>query len=862
MVKYLLTLFFILGAWLCAAAQTSFEKTYGEQSRNELASELIRTSDGGFALVGYSASYGSGSNDVYLVKTNALGQQIWYRTYGANTDDRGAALQQTADDGYIIAGITGVNGQHDIYLLKTDADGSEQWSVTIGDPDTDDCAAAILSAPDNSYVILGGNPGMELIKISTYGIVLWQHNYGNAETSGQSLQATPDGGYLLCGTAPDLVGGTVMLLVKTDAEGNTQWTRTVADAPNMFYTNLVTGRYAIPLSDGGYLAVGHTHTDGYFKLIAHKTNAYGDTEWTNIYEPGASLNANYGYLQIIPNRILQETDGSLLIAGSYLNTAGSQAFTWHLTANGVLLTETLHSFGILPLCDINSALQLPDGTLAMAGYTSGQNAPGFDALLFAATQSGAPLWTQTFGMPGNLNNEWGYDLLPASQNTYLFAGQTNSYSSNGNEDVYLFQTDPAGNVLWWKNYDYQGFTDVAWEIAPAYGGGYVVSGFTTNDNGVNDTYLLKIDENGNKLWDKTFGITANDRGWGISATPDNGFVIAAQVSDTLGASMLGMALKTDADGNVQWSRLLGYNIAVVYHIKPTSDGGYIVAGRSRQPLPASTETKAYLTKLYSNGQTEWEFLFGNSTWARLFDVTETSDGAFMAVGSILDVVSGNYKMYLLKVNGGGGIIWENMVPVEGNNFGNYKVLETEDGNYVFTGNVELSQNPLNRQGYLLKTNTYGNELWSRYYGNNIGTGTVLYDACQNDDGGFMLFGGILANGTTSDCYLIRTDPTGEVSQYPPTGIMPQQNTENTALQVWPNPNNGVFSIGVTGFQGMGQNLHLAVFNLSGQKVLEQNLYPTPNQTTLQLQLPGLQPGLYTLQLQNGNTLQYAKMVRW
>jgi len=139
---------------------------------------------------------------------------------------------------------------------------------------------------------------------------------------------------------------------------------------------------------------------------------------------------------------------------------------------------------------------------------------------------------------------------------------------------------------------------------------------------------------------------------------------------------------------------------------------------------------------------------------------------------------------------------------------------------------------------------------------------VLYDACQNDDGGFMLFGGILANGTTSDCYLIRTDPTGEVSQYPPTGIMPQQNTENTALQVWPNPNNGVFSIGVTGFQGMGQNLHLAVFNLSGQKVLEQNLYPTPNQTTLQLQLPGLQPGLYTLQLQNGNTLQYAKMVRW
>ncbi|OWY26075.1 T9SS C-terminal target domain-containing protein [Sphingobacteriales bacterium UPWRP_1] len=862
MVKYFLAVFATLGSWICAVGQTGFEKTFGEPSRNELTSELISTSDGGFALVGYSASYGTGSNDMYLVKTNAAGQEIWYRTYGTNADDRGAALQQTGEGGFIIAGITGVNGQHDIYLLKTDAEGAEQWSVTIGNPDTDDCAAAILATPDNGFVILGGNPGMCLIKTNASGAVVWQYNYGNTETAGQSLQATPDGGYLLCGTAPDLLGGTVMLLVKTDAEGNTQWTRTVADAPNMFYTNLVTGRYAIPMADGGYLAVGHTHTDGYFKLIAHKTNNLGDAEWTNIYEPGIAINADYGYLQIIPNRVLQETDGSLLIAGSYLNAAGNQAFTWHLTDNGALLTETLHSFGILPLCDINSTLQLPDGNLAMAGYTSGQNAPGFDALLFTANQTGTPLWTQTYGMPGNLNNEWGYDLLPTIQNNYLLAGQTNSYSNNGNEDVYLLKTDPAGNVLWWKNYDYQGFSDVAWEVAPANGGGYAVSGFTANSNGLNDTYLLKIDEDGNKLWEKTFGISANDRGWGISATPDNGFAIAAQVSDTLGASMLGMALKTDADGNVQWSRLLGYNIAVIYHIKPTSDGGYIVAGRSRQQLAASTETKAYLAKLYSNGQTEWEFLFGNSTWARFFDVTETSDGAFMAVGSILDVASGNYKMYLLKVNGGGGIIWENTVPVEGNNFGNYKVLETADGNYVFTGNVELSQNPLNRQGYLLKTNTYGNELWSRYYGNNVGTGTVLYDACQNADGGFMLFGGILANGTTSDCYLIRTDSDGQISQNPPTGVLPQQADENPTLQIWPNPNNGIFNIGLTALQGNRQNLQLTVFNLSGQKVLEQTLITAPDKTALQLQLPGLQPGLYTLQLQNGYNLQYAKMVKW
>lgn len=859
MYKYFTVILFIISWAGNIAAQSNFQRTYGEPSRNELLEEVVTTSDGGFISVGYSASYGNGSNDVYVVKTNAVGQELWHNTYGTDADDRGAALQQTSDGGYIVIGISGINGQHDIYLLKINANGEQEWAKTIGTPYVDEIANGILITPDGGYVIIAGNPDMYLLKTDYEGNVLWERNYENALMAGQSVQATPDGGYILCGTASDLLGGTVMLLVKTDAYGYAEWTQTIADAPNSFYTNLLNGRCVATLSDGGYVAVGYTHTDGYFKIVVRKIYANGSISWTKIYEPGITTSVNYGYIQIVPNRILQRNDGNLLIAGSYINVGGNQAFTWQLSADGTLQSETLHSFGILPICDINGVVQLAGGNVVFAGYTSGLTAPGFDALLFSKNASGNTLWVKTYGVSSNLNNEWGYSMLATAQNTYLLAGQTDSYSNSGNEDIYVMDVDQNGDVIWSNYYDYEGYNDIAWGIAQASDGGYVVCGFTTNSNGVNDTYLMKIDAQGNKNWEKTLGISTNDRGWGISATPDGGFVLAGQVSDTLGAGVLAMVTKTDANGNVLWSTFLGYSIAIAYNVKPTPDGGFIVVGRSRTLVSGSTDTKGYMAKLNASGSVEWELLSGSTTWARLFDVVATSDGAYLAVGSILDAAQQNYKMYLLKINGGGGIIWEKTVNVQGNNFGNYRAMQTADGNYAFIGNVEFNPSPLDRQGYLLKTNTYGNELWSKYYGNDLGVGTVLYDALQNTDGGFTLFGGIVAKGTTSDCYLIKSDELGNVFTGTLSTASQTTNAAVNTLKVFPNPNNGNFSIEAPPNTANSKFL-LSVYAINGQKMFERIVSNNQVKGQLELHLPWLAKGIYMVQLQCGSELRQGKII--
>ncbi|HKR03287.1 MAG TPA: T9SS type A sorting domain-containing protein, partial [Bacteroidia bacterium] len=134
---------------------------------------IRQTANGEYIIVGYTSSFGAGSDDVYLIKVDANGNSLWTKTYGGANYDGGGSVQQTADAGFIIVGFTSNfgAGQNDVYLIKTDLNGDTLWTKTFGGTHYDN-GFSIQRTSDGGYIITGENDdgdSVYLIKTDSLG---------------------------------------------------------------------------------------------------------------------------------------------------------------------------------------------------------------------------------------------------------------------------------------------------------------------------------------------------------------------------------------------------------------------------------------------------------------------------------------------------------------------------------------------------------------------------------------------------------------------------------------------------------------------------------------------------------------------
>ena len=390
-----------------------WSKAYGGAEQTDRAYSMVHTSDGGYALVGYTLSFGAGSRDFWLVKTDQNGNVLWNKTYGGILRECAYSGVETSDGGYAMAGFVADSGApiaNDFWLVKTDSNGNTEWNKTYGEAYDDDWAFSVVQTGDEGYALAGytmsygaGDHDFWLIKTDSAGNVMWNKTFGGTgRDEAYCVVQTNDGGYALAGWTWSFgAGGKDLWLIKTDADGNAQWNKTYGG------TGDESAQSVIQTLDGGY-------------AIASDTTSYG---------------AGYNDFWLI------KTD-----------TAGNEQ--WNQTYGG-----TEGDF-------VCSLIQTSDGGYALAGSTGSYGAGSSDFWLVKTNGSGNVQWNQTYGGSGL---DEACSVVQMHNDGYALAGWTNSFgpSAPPHFNVYLVKTDAESGLAWIDSTNntitlYRGSTDPYW----------------------------------------------------------------------------------------------------------------------------------------------------------------------------------------------------------------------------------------------------------------------------------------------------------------------------------------------------------------------------------------------------------------
>jgi hypothetical protein len=294
-----------------ANGDTNWTKTFGG-SNYDNGKSVQQTKDGGYIITGTTMSFGAGNHDVWLIKTNANGESLWEKTYGGISGDDAFSVKQTSDSGYIIVGDTRSfgSGGEDAWLIKTDESGDTIWTKTFGGSSSNERGKSVQQTSDGGYIITGstynfggGYGDVLLIKANANGDTVWTKTIGGEYSDGgNSVQQTNDGGYIITGHT---VGQSGLFpdgyewLIKTDALGDTHWTRTFKEK------GWGHGNCVQQTTDGGYIATGWC---GARDVLIIKHNVSGDILWTKNF--GDSLSFDEG------NSVQQTTDNGYIIVAT------------------------------------------------------------------------------------------------------------------------------------------------------------------------------------------------------------------------------------------------------------------------------------------------------------------------------------------------------------------------------------------------------------------------------------------------------------------------------------------------------------------------------------------------------------------
>jgi hypothetical protein len=329
---------------------------------------------------------------------------------------------------------------------------------------------------------------------------------------------------------------------------------------------------------------------------------------------------------------------------------------------------------------------------------------------------------------------------------------TNTTKSTPTTSVIL----TTGTISTWiRNIGGEG-DEVGYSVQQTTDGGYVITGSTEpnpSTSDLTDLYLIKTDAQGKVIWSRTFGGGLNDGGKSVQQTSDGGFIVIGYTYDYDLNDYFVYFVKTNSAGIEEWHSTVGKGASCSSGLQ-TKDGGYIAVGDIF--TPGAGYPDVYLVKTDSKGQLLWDRTFGGKYGEGGLSVQQTKDGGFIIAGFSSTPSSGQEDdIYLIKTDSTGNELWSRTFIKKGIDHAS-SVKQTQDGGYIVVGDTER---PIEGWSdvYLIKTDSEGKEVWSRTFGES--RGDFGNSVQQTKDGGYIV-AGLISDTVTNYVYLIKTDSEG------------------------------------------------------------------------------------------------------
>lgn len=642
------------------------------------AQAAIETSGGDFLIAGRL------DDDYWIVKLDGAGAVLWERSYsqvGGSSSESATGIIEIAADEYLIAGNSGFPVTS--WIFRIDGNGDFVWQKLLSVESSTLVSAYMISADGGGAYIAGnvqntdtGNSDIWIVKMDPDGTILWQKTVDVfTKDNGYAITEMPNGDIVLAGSATN--SG---YMARFDPTGQLLW-------QNLHDFKAAAALHGVaPGDDGDIYAAGYVSTDLNLLrgLLAMKVPENGQVDNCGFCQPAVGVVSdgvaasqdtqstpvdtsvtvtaaevvvldvdldqelffsvysmpadesywamNYGSysasdLDFRATAIVPTNDDSLLVAGENQPSGSGLGSAWvmKIQQDGGITWQTSLNNGEYSQYLGASIDGSSDAYLAGRILSSGD----FNGLVTKLDSDGNVLWNKTYGG----DQEDGFDQVIELSDTNLLLLGTSESSGAGLADIWLVKIDPNGNLLW--EYTYGGNDlERSGSLVEAGNGDILIAGSTKSFGAGNwDGWVLRLDADGNILWQKTFGGSSSDFFADFLETTGQDLILVGNTNSFGAGSSDGWVLRLSSAGEPLWQKSFGTNRSEsTYTVIADAQGNLIVAGEAYFLTTGSIVSDGWMFKLDLNGNLIWEQAIGGRGYETFLELASTSSESLVAAG--------------------------------------------------------------------------------------------------------------------------------------------------------------------------------------------------------------------------------------